>query len=429
MSELLPLPAVRFAAPLQPSQVCGAKGELTWIAIEKLFVDKSYQRDVKGSGERNIRRIVEQFNWSRFSPLVVARRGENRFAVIDGQHRAIAAKMHGAVRALPCLVVHADAAGEALAFAVINGSVTKLATHYLFRARLAGGECSAAAANDAATAAGVRIMPYPVQASELKANETLASGTIEKAVARWNVALVADALKIIMGAAKGEAGHLRAATILGLCQALAHRPAVRTELPRLIGIFARYTLTRLFEEGRSGDRYDTGIRGSARTAIARIALRLIAAEFGRAAPDDASAAAEAKPRTPVPKAKRVVVPTERPERSPSRTAPRGNFEFGKPPSRPSSPKTAEDEKAAIAAFIAKNGVRKLEGTATGNTSNLLDWLNNVCKIPACRASTGKGSTKYPYEVEGKRLDLDGLLDVVDRERKKRGLEPIRRKAA
>ena len=94
MTEFLkPLPVVKVAiaacADVEPQ-----KAELLWVPIAKLLIDTRYQRDMTQSGVAHVERIAEKFDWKKFTPLIVTPEGEN-FAVIDGQHRATAAKARG----------------------------------------------------------------------------------------------------------------------------------------------------------------------------------------------------------------------------------------------------------------------------------------------------------------------------------------------
>jgi len=122
MTELRALERVDFETPAVPAAALGAKGELKWINVTELGIDPDYQRPVLYTGRRNVRRMVEGFSWSLFSPLVVARRGRNLYAIIDGQHRALAAVTHGGVKELPCLVLSCPRAEEALALRLVEGS-------------------------------------------------------------------------------------------------------------------------------------------------------------------------------------------------------------------------------------------------------------------------------------------------------------------
>jgi hypothetical protein len=69
----------------------GELPELTWVDVDLIDVDESYQRDADG---RRVGRILESFRWDHFGAVVLARKPDGRFAVTDGQHRVKAAKLH-----------------------------------------------------------------------------------------------------------------------------------------------------------------------------------------------------------------------------------------------------------------------------------------------------------------------------------------------
>jgi hypothetical protein len=209
MSDLRPLPDLEYERPVSPPRDIGHPGELKLIPLNKLLVDRSYQRPVDVAGKRNIRRIAENFRWTRFSPLIVSPREGGKFAIIDGQHRATAAKLHGGIFELPCLVLNCDHQGEADAFSTINGIVTRMQTQYLFRAKLAAGDSTATAVKAACDAAGVRIMPYPVQSDQLKVGETLACGELERCYSRYGAEALSAGLRMITRTGDGNAGLVR----------------------------------------------------------------------------------------------------------------------------------------------------------------------------------------------------------------------------
>src|SRR5436190_718407 len=63
----------------------GAKPKLSWIAIDRLRVDETYQRPVDSKiSRRNIDRIVREFQWAKFGTVIVApaHGGHDSFAII-----------------------------------------------------------------------------------------------------------------------------------------------------------------------------------------------------------------------------------------------------------------------------------------------------------------------------------------------------------
>ncbi|MEP9354897.1 ParB N-terminal domain-containing protein [Xanthobacter sp. KR7-65] len=71
------------------------------FSVQKLVVDPEYQREMSRRGVSNVRRISENFDWSKFAPVIVAPVEGGRFAVVDGQHRTTAAMLRG-IESVPC---------------------------------------------------------------------------------------------------------------------------------------------------------------------------------------------------------------------------------------------------------------------------------------------------------------------------------------
>src|SRR5689334_9126401 len=109
---------------------------LDWIEVEKLVVDTTYQREIGRRGTVNVQQIAEQFDWSKFAPVIVAPVEGGQFAIVDGQHRTTAAILRGQ-KTVPCQVVQADRAKQAAAYAAVNGNVTKTTAQQLYHARVA----------------------------------------------------------------------------------------------------------------------------------------------------------------------------------------------------------------------------------------------------------------------------------------------------
>src|SRR5580693_7468122 len=110
-----PLNVAHYSQPVSPLSD-GPAPYMDWIEVNRLVVDKTYQRDISRAGSANINRIAEFFEWAKFSPVIVAPVEGGRFTVIDGQHRATAAMLRG-IEKVPCEIVHIDRARQAETFA------------------------------------------------------------------------------------------------------------------------------------------------------------------------------------------------------------------------------------------------------------------------------------------------------------------------
>lgn len=148
----------------------GEAPELVWIKVADLVIDDSYQRPLGAENWTAIRKIAAGFHWGRFSPIVVAPLGGGRYALIDGQHRAHAAKLCG-IEAVPAMSVRLTQAEQAAAFAAINGNVIAMSAFHIYRAALAAGEPWAVQARDAVTRGQCVLMDYNKSGKDKRARE------------------------------------------------------------------------------------------------------------------------------------------------------------------------------------------------------------------------------------------------------------------
>jgi hypothetical protein len=165
--------------------------------------------------------MIEGFSWLLFGTLVVSRRDRDRYAVIDGQHRATAAMMHGRIRDVPCLVLKGGIEAEARAFSAINGNVTRIHALQSFRASVAAGDVASRDLVAICAKAKVAIAPYPK--AELDAGETMALGTVRVCLKRYGEKALVASLKLLR--ASDDGAGLGASSIMGTCDALAKNEA------------------------------------------------------------------------------------------------------------------------------------------------------------------------------------------------------------
>jgi hypothetical protein len=228
------------------------KPKLFWIAITSLRVDHRYQRKIMGrASEKNVLKIAEEFDWSKFAPVVVAEAEaeEGVFAIIDGQHRTTAAALRG-IRDVPCLIHRASLAEQANAFAAINGTVTAITTMQLHAARVAAGEPNAVALNDACVEAGVRILRNPVSFRQMKPGYTVAAGTLAQQLTRYGRDTLVAALSCITRTGDGNVGMVRAPVVEALCAVLDGEPAWGGDLPVLLGAMQSFDFHAAYSDAR-----------------------------------------------------------------------------------------------------------------------------------------------------------------------------------
>lgn len=222
--DLIPLSAIAFAPPFPNPAPPDAPGEQLQVDLRDLFIDPKYQRPIGPRGEKNIKQVIENFSWSLYSPIVVARRGDGKYAVIDGQHRAIAALTHGGITCVPAYVIRGGPSDEAKAFAVINGAVTAILPTQIWHARVVAGDLSALALQRVFDAAGVTILRSPKAPENVRAGETVAIDAIEKVFKRYGKDPLLLALRTVTKTADGNPNYVRGALIWATVDVLAANP-------------------------------------------------------------------------------------------------------------------------------------------------------------------------------------------------------------
>ena len=192
---------------------------LQWLQIAELVVDSSYQRDIGRRGTINIKNIVENFDWSKFAPVIVAPVEGGKFAIVDGQHRTTAAMLRGIER-VPCQVVQADRAQQAAAYSAVNGNVTRTTPQQLFHARVAAGEDDAVKLLEVCSAAGVEIVRRNLAVGTAKKGQTQAVACLSRCLNLYGQDTLITALQCITQTGDGNPGMVRATIIEGLCVVL-----------------------------------------------------------------------------------------------------------------------------------------------------------------------------------------------------------------
>ncbi len=104
-----------------------------------LAIDERYQRKVR---EGWVREIAANFDPHKFEPLMVVRRADGTYWIVDGQHRWLAlARMGYSDQLVTCLVMDSDSVqSEAADFIMRNGRRKAVRAIDLFRAAVAAGQ-------------------------------------------------------------------------------------------------------------------------------------------------------------------------------------------------------------------------------------------------------------------------------------------------
>lgn len=203
----------------------GAKPELKWLLLEQLQVDNSYQRDTQSSASRaSIRYLKRNFCWANCGALIVCK-DEDKYNVIDGQHRLEAARGRGDIQTLPCIVISdMNIQNQALSFVQINRQRVSLTPMARFHAAVAAGDTLAVHAQGILDTAQIKVPRSPVFMGHTKPREMQAVGTLLTLVKAYSAEIIVWALQCIPEAYGDEVGQMRSHLIKALVMLRYERP-------------------------------------------------------------------------------------------------------------------------------------------------------------------------------------------------------------
>lgn len=140
-------------------------GELRSLHKDVLQIHPAYQRDLIAS---KVKEITANWSWVAAGAIVVGERG-GEFWVIDGQHRAQAAKRRSDITHLPCVVFQTEGVKqEAIAFLDLNTGRKPVTSLGKFKAMIAAGDEAACMAHKILESLGVTPKATANKGKELK---------------------------------------------------------------------------------------------------------------------------------------------------------------------------------------------------------------------------------------------------------------------
>lgn len=149
-----------------------------------LLVDETYQRNLSERSVSLIRKMVGHWDWRSFQPPLCVRTRLG-LHIVDGQHTAIAAVTHPAIKTIPILVIEApEVADRARAFIGRNRDRITVTTTQLHSAAVTAGDPDAVTVHQVCERAGVKILKNPPGMAIFKPGESLAVSTIAALVNR-----------------------------------------------------------------------------------------------------------------------------------------------------------------------------------------------------------------------------------------------------
>ena len=170
------------------------------IRIEDLIVDERYQRDVSYIKAKN---IAEKFDESAHGIIMVADY-ENKYYVLDGQHRVVADKMRG-VKSITCQILDKlNSKQQAVIFATVNSSKKSPTASERFKSLAFAEDKDVIEIRDALESVGLRISTN----GGCRDNNVQAITTIEKLYKSEGVEWLTKVMMVIKQTWSGDAATL-----------------------------------------------------------------------------------------------------------------------------------------------------------------------------------------------------------------------------
>ncbi|MER9912668.1 hypothetical protein NKJ71_18765 [Mesorhizobium sp. M0050] len=249
----------------QINQHIGDKPTLEWVALDLIDVDRNYQREIK---PLLVEKILTKFTWRKFGAIVLTRKAEGRFAVVEGQHRWKAACLHPAVDAVPAVIVtHDDTASEADSFLAINRDRMAVTSVEQYWAGVTAGDDAAMAISKVLQAAGCDVVPVQ---GHYRPNLTNSISALDRCLKRYGHGSTRRALLVIREAWPDDAKALRGTLITALARIIRANEKTVSDAD-LAAVIRRESFAKLTAHAESFRKLSGG---SADTAIARTIAEL-----------------------------------------------------------------------------------------------------------------------------------------------------------
>lgn len=139
--------------------------ETARVPLSRLYIPVRYQRALEGSQSLgSIEHIQRNFNWAEFGALLVCKTQakDEKYGVIDGQHRFRAAELRDDIQEVPCIIIAPRSIEEqARIFLNVNSRRVPLNAFQLHRAALVAQDPVALEIERVCRESDVTIPHYP----------------------------------------------------------------------------------------------------------------------------------------------------------------------------------------------------------------------------------------------------------------------------
>lgn len=244
----------------------GHETKIQYLKPSQVKTDYAYQRVVP---EREIKAILENWNYDLVNMPKVSQRIDGSYYVVDGQHTLAAWKIHENDMPIKCKVFIGLSYDEEVELFIQQFGIAK--NVYLsekFRARFNRGDKEIVEMVNAVKAAGVEVS---FTNNNKTNNKTAALGACKNGVKRLGPQKFTSALTILKDAWGGEAQTLSAAFINGIVE-LYDTNEGQFDRERLVNVLGKKSpiyFTRMSKEhfGSASKRYAAAFRGEYNRAV------------------------------------------------------------------------------------------------------------------------------------------------------------------
>jgi len=192
------------------------------VPASSVFVDEAHEY-IDPINQRHVENIAGQFDWAKFTPILVVRRADGRYAVIDGKHHWRAAQtVHGADVQVPIIAIetHGSREREAEIYDQVNSLRKGKPYEYRFKARLVFGEPTAQGVVSVLKPFGLRLH-LERKARGPQDGEVAAPAVLERLYRSVGAAGVRETLTALHGVWGHDVEAYRAPVLLGVFEFIA----------------------------------------------------------------------------------------------------------------------------------------------------------------------------------------------------------------
>lgn len=193
---LRPVSAISLPTKIDAMKYVPELPEMRLIDPRSLLIETTYQRDLSTKSINLIRRIANGWSWDKFKPPICSE-ADGRLVIVDGQHTAIAAASHPAIKEIPVMVTRASRIERrAAAFVSHNRDRLVMTPAQIFYGDLAAGDKDAKGVMECVVKAGASVPRLPVARGEWKPGQISSVGEIRDSFRVGGAAMLERMLRI-----------------------------------------------------------------------------------------------------------------------------------------------------------------------------------------------------------------------------------------